>query len=258
MNVRLERRGGAAIVTIDRPDQRNALSRQTVLDLGRVGRELASDDGVRLAIVTGSGEKAFCAGADLKERATMTDEGVREMLGLYASELAWLESSPFPSVAALNGVALGGGLELALTCDLRVAAPHALLGLPETSLGIVPAAGGTQRLPRVVGYSKALELVLTGARLGAEEALAIGLVNRVAALEVPVVDDVLSWLTPVVEGAPVAQRAALVAVRASRETTLEQGLEVERRVYEDCLASDDRREALRAFTEKRKPLFKGR
>ena len=258
MTVRLERRGAAAIVTIDRPDQRNALARQTVLELGRVGRELAADASVRLAALTGSGNRAFCAGADLKERAGMSDDGVREMLALYASELAWLGRSPFPVVAALNGTALGGGLELALACDFRVAVPEAELGLPETSLGIIPAAGGTQRLPRLVGYSKALELVLTGARVGAEEARAIGLVNRVASPGVPVVDDALSWLAPIVEGAPIAQRAALVAVRAALQTPLDEGLELERRAYEDCLASEDRREALRAFAEKRKPVFKGR
>ncbi|HEX6278342.1 MAG TPA: enoyl-CoA hydratase-related protein [Polyangiaceae bacterium] len=258
MTVRLERRGTAAIVTLDRPDQRNALSRETVLELGRVGQELAKDEGLRLVVLTGAGDKAFCAGADLKERAGMTDDAVREMLALYASELAWLGRSAFPVVAALNGAALGGGLELALGCDLRVAAPHALLGLPETSLGIIPGAGGTQRLPRLVGYAKALELVLTGARVGAEEALALGLVNRVTAPAVSVVDDALSWLSPVVEGAPIAQRAALLAVRAAREVPLDEGLELERRAYEDCLASEDRREALRAFAEKRKPVFSGR
>jgi methylglutaconyl-CoA hydratase len=258
MSVRLERRGAVAVVTVDRPAQRNALSRQVVLELGRIGRELAADDGVRAVVLTGAGDKAFCAGADLKERATMTDEAVREMLGLYGSELAWLETSPFPVVAALNGAALGGGLELALLCDLRVAAAHALLGLPETSLGIIPAAGGTQRLPRVVGYPKALELVLLGSRVDAEAALAIGLVNRVAPRGSPVVDDALGWLSPIVDGAPLAQRAALTALRAAREMPLREGLELERRAYEDCLASEDRREALAAFAAKRKPVFRGR
>lgn len=258
MTVRVERLGSAAIVTIDRPDQRNALARRTVLDLGRAGAELAADDGVRLVVLTGAGDKAFSAGADLKERATMSDDAVREMLGLYRSELAWLENAPFPVVAALNGAALGGGLELALTCDLRIAAAHAVLGLPETSLGIIPAAGGTQRLPRIVGYAKALELVLVGTRLSADEALAIGLVNRVTPAETPVVEDALAWLSPVTHGAPIAQRAALAALRATRENPLHAGLELERRAYEECLASEDRREALRAFAEKRKPIFRGR
>jgi enoyl-CoA hydratase/carnithine racemase len=258
VTVRVERLGSAAIVTIDRPDQRNALARRTVLDLGRAGAELAADDGVRLVVLTGAGDKAFSAGADLKERATMSDDAVREMLGLYRSELAWLENAPFPVVAALNGAALGGGLELALTCDLRIAAAHAVLGLPETSLGIIPAAGGTQRLPRIVGYAKALELVLVGTRLSADEALAIGLVNRVTPAETPVVEDALAWLSPVTHGAPIAQRAALAALRATRENPLHAGLELERRAYEECLASEDRREALRAFAEKRKPIFRGR
>jgi enoyl-CoA hydratase/carnithine racemase len=258
MTVRLERLGSAAVVTIDRPHQRNALSRQTVLDLGRIGRELGGDDGVRLVVLTGAGDKAFCAGADLKERATMTDDDVREMLALYESELAWLEQSPFPVAAALNGAALGGGLELALTCELRVAAAHAVLGLPETSLGIIPAAGGTQRLPRIVGHSKALELVLLGTRIDASEALSSGLVNRVTAAGTPVVADALAWLSPIIDGAPIAQRAALAAVRAARHEPLQKGLELERRAYEQCLTSDDRREALRAFKEKRKPVFRGR
>jgi enoyl-CoA hydratase/carnithine racemase len=258
MTVRLERHASAAVVTIDRPDQRNALSRNTVLELGRIGRELAGDHGVRLAVLTGAGDKAFCAGADLKERASMTDDDVREMLGLYASELAWLEQSPFPVVAALNGAALGGGLELAITCELRVAAAHAVLGLPETTLGIIPAAGGTQRLPRLVGHSKALELVLLGTRIDALEARAIGLVNRVTPAGTPVVEDALAWLSPIIDGAPIAQRAALVALRAARDEPLQEGLELERRAYEDCLTSDDRREALRAFAEKRKPVFRGR
>jgi enoyl-CoA hydratase/carnithine racemase len=258
VSVRLTRVGGAAVVTLDRPDQRNALSRDAVRELGRIGRELALDDAVRLVVVTGAGDKAFCAGADLKERAGMDDDAVREMLALYRSELTWLETSRFPSVAALNGAALGGGLELALLCDFRVAAPHAVLGLPETSLGIVPGAGGTQRLPRVVGYPKALELVLTGARLTALEALGVGLVNRVSASDVSVLDDALAWLSPVLEGAPVAQRAALAALRAAREKPLLEGLEEERLAYELCLVSEDRKEALRAFSEKRKPVYRGR
>jgi enoyl-CoA hydratase/carnithine racemase len=161
-------------------------------------------------------------------------------------------------IAALNGAALGGGLELALTCDLRVMAAHAVLGLPETSLGIIPAAGGTQRLPRIVGYAKALELVLVGSRIGADEALAIGLVNRVTPAATPVVDDTLAWLAPVIDGAPIAQRAALAALRKARETPLHEGLDFERKAYAECLASADRREALSAFSEKRKPVFRGR
>ena len=253
-----ELRGRVAIVTLNRPARMNALSRETLLELGRLGKELASNEAVLACVVTGAGEKAFCAGADLKERAGMSDDDVRAQLLLYRSELAWLGEAPFLTVAAINGVALGGGLELALACDLRVAAPGVELGLPETGLGIIPAAGGTQRLPRVVGTPKALELIALGRRLGTDEALAIGLVNRVSPEGTSVLEDALAWLAPVASGAPLAQRAALRAVRAARELPLAEGLELERNAYEACLVSEDRREALAAFAAKRKPVFQGR
>jgi enoyl-CoA hydratase/carnithine racemase len=253
-----EVRGRVAIVTLNRPARMNALSRDTLLEIGRLGRELASREGVLACVVTGAGDRAFCAGADLKERAGMSDDDVRAQLLLYRSELAWLGESPFLTVAAINGAALGGGLELALACDLRVAAPTVELGLPETGLAIIPAAGGTQRLPRVVGTSKALELITLGRRIGAEEAYAIGLVNRVSTAGTDVLEDTLAWLAPVASGAPIAQRAALSAVRASLDLPLREGLELERKAYEACLTSEDRREALAAFAAKRKPTFQGR
>lgn len=256
--VKLERRGRAAIVTLDRPDRMNALSRETLLELGRLGRELATDSEVRAIVLTGAGDKAFCAGADLKERQGFSDDDVRAQVGLYRSELTSLDRSPKPVVAALNGVAFGGGLELALVCDLRVAAPEAKLALPETTLGIIPGAGGTQRLPRIVGEARAKEMILLGRRLTAQEALAWGLVNRVSPAGVSVVDDALEFLAPILDGAPIAQSAALRAIDVSFETTLEQGLELERVFYDETLRSADRREALRAFAEKRKPAFEGR
>jgi enoyl-CoA hydratase/carnithine racemase len=242
---------------LDRPDRRNALDRATVAELGRIGRELGEDPTVRAAVLTGSGDRAFCAGADLKEREGMTLDDVRAMLDAYRSDLAWLGASPFPVVAALNGAALGGGLELALTCDLRIAAAHAMLGLPETSLAIIPGAGGTQRLPRLVGYARALELILLGRRLTAAEALGFGLVNRVAPEGSDLLADTLTWLAPLVDGSPLAMRAAVAAVRAAQALPLDAGLDAERRAYETCLTSEDRVEALRAFAEKRKPVFRG-
>lgn len=256
--VLLERRGAAAVLRIDRPERMNALSRATLLAFGRIGRELAGDPGVRAVVVTATGDKAFCAGADLKERQGMDQEAVRGQLGLYRSELGWLDTSPVPVVAAINGVAFGGGLELALLCDLRVAAEHAKLGLPETGLGIIPGAGGTQRLPRVVGEARAKELILLGSRLTAAEALNIGLVNRVTPAGKSVLDDTLEWIAPISEGAPIALAAALRAIDASFEAPLAQGLDVERVCYDECLRSEDRLEALRAFAEKRKPNFQGR
>jgi enoyl-CoA hydratase/carnithine racemase len=256
--VRLERRGNAAVIVIDRPERSNALSRATLLGLGRLGRQLVADPAVRLIVVTGAGDKAFCAGADLKERQAFTDDDVRHQVGLYRSELGTLDLSPKPVVAALNGSAFGGGLELALVCDLRVAAPHAHLGLPETTLGIIPGAGGTQRLPRVVGEARAKEMILLGRRLAADEALAWGLVNRVSPPGTSVVDDAIAWAEPIASGAPIAQAAALAALDASFDVPLARGLELERVYYDEVLRSEDRREALRAFAEKRKPTFQGR
>jgi enoyl-CoA hydratase/carnithine racemase len=235
----------------------NALSREMLVALGRVGRELATDPSVRGIVLTGAGERAFCAGADLKERAGMSEPEILEMLALYRSELAWLGSGRVPVLAAINGVALGGGLELALACDLRVAREGALLGLPETSLGIIPGAGGTQRLPRIVGEARAKELVLLGSRLDSEAALVAGLVNRVIPRFEDFLEAALAYARPILCGAPIAQAAALKALRAA-ELPLEQGLAVELEAYEACLGSEDRREALLAFQEKRPPRFQGR
>jgi enoyl-CoA hydratase/carnithine racemase len=208
-------------------------------------------------ILTGEGERAFCAGADLKERSGMSEADVLEMLQLYRSELGWLSSFRAPVIAAINGVALGGGLELALLCDFRLAVEGAVLGLPETSLGIIPGAGGTQFLPRLIGAARARELVLLGQRITATEALALGLVNRVVAEGSELLSETLAFARPILEGAPIAQKAALRALRAA-ELPLEEGLRVELSAYEECLRTEDRLEGLRAFAEKRPPRFTGR
>jgi enoyl-CoA hydratase/carnithine racemase len=256
--VRIEQRGTVAIWTIDRPDRMNALSRATLRAIGQLVRDAGGNDSVRAIVVTGVGDRAFCAGADLKERQSMTDDDVRVQLALYRSELGALDRSPKPVVAAINGAALGGGLELALACDLRIAAAHATLGLPETSLAIIPGAGGTQRLPRVVGEGRAKELVLLGRRLSADEALAWGLVNRVAPAGANVVDEALAWIAPIADGAPIAQAAALEAIDRALDVSLDVGLELESVSYGRTLVSEDRREAVLAFAEKRKPQYRGR
>ena len=256
--VRLERRGAIALVTLDRPERMNALSRALVARFGEIGRELATQDDVRLVIVTGSGTNAFCAGADLKERAGMSQDEVRALLLAYESELGWLETIPVPTLAAINGAALGGGLELALLCDLRIAAQHAVLGLPETSLGVIPGAGGTQRLPRLLGEARAKELILRAARLSASEALILGLVNQILPNSEHFLLEVMSWAEPILNGAPLAIRAALQALRGAATRDLREGLALERAAYERCLNSEDRVEALAAFIEKRAPVFKGR
>ena len=255
--LRIERRSSAAVLTLDRPERQNALSRELIHELGRAGRELDADTSVRAVILTGEGRRAFCAGADLKERSGMSESEVLEMLSLYRSELAWLSSFRAPVIAAINGVALGGGLELALACDLRVAVESARLGLPETTLGIIPGAGGTQHLPRLIGPARARELVLLGKRLTAEEARSIGLVNHVVADDLDLLTEVLIYARPILEGAPIAQAAALRALRAA-ELPLAQGLAVELDAYERCLKSEDRLEGLRAFAEKRPPQYRGR
>ncbi len=250
--------GVVAILTLTREARMNTLSRATLLRFGEIGRELAGDTSLRVIVVTAAGTRAFCAGADLKERQGMDQDAIRAQLELYRTELLWLERSPVPVVAAINGVALGGGLELALLCDLRVAAPHATLGLPEVTIGIIPGAGGTQRLPRVVGEARAKELILFGRRLTADEALGIGLVNRVAPEGVDVLEDTLRWVEPLAAGAPLAQAAALRAIDAAYEVPFERGVELERLFYDTCLRSQDRVEALTAFAEKRRPVFQGR
>jgi enoyl-CoA hydratase/carnithine racemase len=255
--IEVEQRGNVVVWTIDREARMNALSRPLLRAFGKLAREAVTNASVRAVVITGRGEKAFCAGADLKERQGMSENDIRVQVELYRSELGPLDRSPKPVVAALNGVAFGGGLELALVCDLRVAAEHALLALPETTLGIIPGAGGTQRLPRIVGEARAKEMILLGRRLTAHEALAWGLVNRVTPKGTNLVDDTLAFLEPIANGAPLAQAAALEAIDRSFDTTLELGMELEKVSYDKVLVSEDRREALAAFAEKRKPVFQG-
>jgi enoyl-CoA hydratase/carnithine racemase len=256
--VKVEQRGSVAIWTIARPDRKNALSRAALLALGKLAREAQTNASVRAVLITGAGESAFCAGADLKERQGMSHDDVRALLELYRSELDAIDRSIKPMVAAINGIALGGGLELALCCDLRIASAHAELGLPETSLGIIPGAGGTQRLPRVVGEARAKELILLARRVTAAEAFAWGLVNRVAPPQTNLLEDAIAWIANIAEGAPLAQAAALEAIDRAMDVPLAIGLDLEKGCYGKILATEDRAEALAAFAEKRKPIFKGK
>jgi enoyl-CoA hydratase/carnithine racemase len=256
--IRVDQRGTVAVWTIDRQDRSNSLSRETLLAFGRLTRECVTNPSIRAVVITGAGDKAFCAGADLKERQGMSENDVRKQVELYRSELGPLDRSPKPIIAAINGVAYGGGLELALVCDLRVGAAHCRLGLPETSLGIIPGAGGTQRLPRVVGEARAKEMILLARPIDANAALAWGLLNRVTPEGKNVVDDAIEWIAPIAHGAPIAQSAALEAVDRSFDVALDLGLELEKVSYDKVLVSEDRREALAAFAEKRKPVFNGR
>ena len=249
-----ERDGAIAVVLLNRPEQLNALSDELMDDLVRTLEQLDRDDEIR-AIVLGGSERAFAAGADIGELAQAT------AIELYYQRRVerWdaIRSLWTPLVAAVSGYCLGGGCELALSCDLIVASETAQFGQPETSLGIIPGAGGTQRLTRAVGKALAMDVILSGRRLNAYEALQSGLVARVVAKE--------AWLEEakrvareIAEKGPVATRLAKESVDRAYETTLAAGLEAERRALYLAFASEDAKEGLTAFTEKRKPTFRGR
>lgn len=254
--VELER-GVVATITINRPEAANCLSRATLDELAAAIATLATDDDCRAVVLTGSGEKAFCAGADLKERATMNDDQVRDFVRTIRDTATGLSRLPQPVIAAINGAAFGGGCELALACDIRVIDENAQVGLTETSLGIIPGGGGTQRLPRLIGPARAIELIVTARRVDAAEAHKIGLANVVAAagtaqkLAAEIAERIAA-------NAPVAVRAAKEAAWRGLELPLREGLELETDLYQRTLGTDDRIEGLTAFREKRPPVYKGR
>jgi enoyl-CoA hydratase/carnithine racemase len=254
--LRVERRGAIEVWTIEGEARRNSITVALLAALHANLARAAGDRALRCLVVTGAGDKAFCAGADLKERARMSAAEVHAFHGGLRAALRAIEAAPQVVVAALNGAALGGGLELALACDLRVAADAALLGLPEVSLGIIPGAGGTQRLARLVGVARAKDLVLTARRVGAAEALAMGLVSRVAPAA-RLLDEALALAADVARNAPVSLRQAKRAIDGGFHLPLEEALDLENRLYQDCLGTKDRLEALRAFAEKRAPVFTG-
>jgi methylglutaconyl-CoA hydratase len=236
--------------------RRNSLTMALLAALRSEAARAAADQALRVVILTGSGARAFCAGADLKERAGMGDGQVAAFHAALRGALGALEALPQPVVAALNGSALGGGLELALACDLRVAAEGIEVGLPEVGLGIIPGGGGTQRLPRLIGIGQAKALILTGRRVPAAEALAMGLVGEVAAPE-RLAEAALALAERVARNAPVALRQAKRAIDRGAALPLEAALDLENRLYQACLPTKDRQEALRAFAEKRPPVFTG-
>ncbi len=254
--LRAERNGPVEIWTIQGEARRNSLTGALVRELSARVAAAAVDGTLRVVVLTGAGARAFCAGADLKERARMSAEEVHGFHAALRDTLLGIERGPQVFVAALNGAALGGGLELALACDLRVAAEGAELGLPEVSLGIIPGAGGTQRLPRLVGVARAKDLVLTARRIGAAEALAMGVVSRIASAA-RLMPEALALAEQVARNAPISLRQAKLAIDGGLHLPLEEALALENRLYQDCLASKDRVEALRAFAEKRRPVFTG-
>ncbi|UFJ41904.1 enoyl-CoA hydratase [Brevibacillus humidisoli] len=256
MTVGLRKEGQVAVLTIQRPEVHNCLNLETLLMMREQIVKIAADREIRVVIVTGEGEKSFCAGADLKERSTMTDEQVQQFIRTIRDTFSDLERLPKPVIAALNGAAYGGGTELALACDLRVASETVRMGLTETSLGIIPGAGGTQRLPRLIGRAKAKELIFTSRRITAAEALEIGLVNRVVPSE-QLLSAAMELADEIAANAPIALAQAKYAIDCGMEVDLTTGLSIESSAYQILIPTKDRLEGLAAFREKRKPIYRG-
>jgi enoyl-CoA hydratase/carnithine racemase len=251
------REGGVVWVTLNRPEARNALSRQVNLELYELAAELGGDSDVRAVVLTGAGDKAFCAGADLKERKGVTAAETGPYVNAISGAINAWAAIPRVTIAAMNGSAYGGGLELALACDLRIAVTGAEMGLTEVRLGIMPGAGGTQRLPRLIGVARAKELILLGRRFDAQRAAEIGLVMAVVepSALTATVDQVLAELAGC---APISVAAAKRAIDEGMDKSLAEGLEIERRCYDTTLFTEDRDEGLAAFAGKRKPVYRGR
>ncbi|SFS49798.1 enoyl-CoA hydratase-related protein [Marininema halotolerans] len=254
--VEWERREGIAILTIQRPEVYNALNLPILQELTRITEELSHSKATRVVVITGAGDKAFSAGADLKERRGFTEDQVRRFIRTIRECFNGIARLPKPVIAAVNGVALGGGMELALACDLRVADEHAVFGLTETSLGIIPGAGGTQRLARLIGQAKAKELIFTARRLTAKEAMDLGMLNQVVK-DGTVMEEAMKLASMINENAPLALAQAKFAIDYGAETDLGTGLALETKAYETLIPTKDRLEGLDAFKEKRKPIYLG-
>jgi enoyl-CoA hydratase len=252
----LEQRGRVAIITINRPDKRNALNIKTREEGAALLDQLRKDDAVGVVVFTGAGDKAFIAGADIAEFAGRTANMQREVM-LGQSLFTAIDSFPKPVIAMINGYCLGGGCELAMACDLRIASETASFGQPEINLGIIPGGGGTQRLTRLVGEGKAMEMILTGEIIDAKTAFSIGLVNHVVPAD-QLQPKTLEIANRIAEKGPIALRLAKEAIKAASRSNLDEGLRREIDLFALCFATEDKDEGVKAFLEKRKPEFKGR
>ncbi|SDL70379.1 enoyl-CoA hydratase-related protein [Sediminibacillus halophilus] len=245
-----------AVLILNRPGAANAFSMELLRQFNDRLTQLESDPLLRCLVITGAGHKVFCAGADLKERSKMTEQQTREAVQYIGSTLQRVSELPMPTIAAINGAAFGGGLELALACDLRISASHSKLALTETSLGIIPGAGGTQRLSRQVGLSKAKEMIFTASPVDAEKAEQIGLVEYVHDSE-ELMEKAESLAEEIAKNAPVALRQAKLAISKGIDMELSEGLAFEKQCYQQTINTKDRLEGLQAFKEKRTAVFIG-
>ena len=254
--LRLDRQGRVAIITINRPDKRNALNIKTREEGAALLDQLREDDSVGVVVFTGAGDKAFIAGADIGEFAGRTAITQREVM-TSRSLFTAIDTFPKPVIAMINGYCLGGGCELALACDIRIASENASFGQPEINLGIIPGGGGTQRLTRLVGEGKAMEMILTGEIIDARTAFSIRLVNQVVPAD-QLQAKTLEMANRIAEKSPVALQLAKEAVKLASKSNLDEGLRREVDLFALCFSTEDKNEGVSAFLEKRKPAFKGR
>lgn len=251
-----ERRESFAIIRLNRPEKHNALSREMIVALSDVFTNLENQTDLRAVILTGTGDLAFCAGTDIAELTNLDSNRAHEVAELGQAVCNQIENCGVPVIAAVDGIAAGGGCELALACHIRIASTNAQFSLPETKLGIIPAYGGTQRLAREIGNGRALEMMLTGRTVGSAEALQFGLINHlVPAAEL--LGEAEAFAQEIAKLAPLAIHACLEAVIKGAELPLAEGLALEAKLFADLFATDDVREGTSAFLEKRQPVFKG-
>lgn len=246
-----------AYITINRPKVLNALNNTAINELEKVFISIKYDNQVKAAIITGAGDKAFASGGDIKQIAQLDLFEGRISTQKAQSTFNLIENLGKPVIAAINGYALGGGCELAMACTLRVASTNAKLGQPEVNLGIIPGFGGTQRLPRLVGKGRALELILSGRMINAQEALQIGLVNRVTSPE-NLIKETEKLANTIIDKSPIAVKSAIEAINRGLDVSLEEGLNIESDLFGICCSTEDKNEGVQAFLEKRKPQFKGK
>ncbi|MEB3101487.1 enoyl-CoA hydratase-related protein [Ferviditalea candida] len=255
--VLLERDGHLAIIRLNRPEELNSLNYPALARLGTIIEEIQQNPKEIRAVIVAAQGRAFCAGADLKERRTLNEQQVRRNVNKIRDVFSQLERLTQPTIAAINGYAFGGGFELALACDFRFAVREAKMGLTEVSLGIIPGAGGTQRLPRLIGPSRAKELILTARKIGAAEALELGILNGMAEDAEQLLAKCRSLAEEILGNAPLAVYQAKYAIDKGAGADLQTGLDIESKAYEVIIPTKDRLEALEAFREKRMPVFRG-